>query len=77
VSWKYRYHLEFIPDDDLLERCNALGEAGWSMVGAPVWSPGDLERECLGVWRCFFKRVITTREQARALFALPPARGVG
>jgi hypothetical protein len=75
VSWKYRYHLEFIPDDDLLERCNALGDAGWSMVGPPLWSPPDLERECLGVWRCFFKQTISHREQALEVFQLGPREG--
>ena len=66
----------------MLVRCNALGEEGWSLLGAPVWVPPEMpvhadERDtgCLqsvGVWRCFFKRTVSTREQVREVFSLSP-----
>ena len=70
MSWVYRYRRELLGDDELIERCNALGDAGWNMVGPPVWVPGDLERETLGLWRCFFKRTVSDREQVAAAFSL-------
>lgn len=39
--WKYRYRREYLPDDALLDGCNALGEAGWSMIGPPRRVAGD------------------------------------
>lgn len=64
--WKYRYRREYLPDAELVEACNALGEEGWSLVGSPWW---ESER---GAWGCFFKRTVTTREQIREVFSLSP-----
>lgn len=75
--WKYRYRREYLPDDVLVEQCNALGEEGWSIVGPPVWVPGDAERETAGLWRCFFKRTVSEREQLAAAFRLSPERSAG
>ena len=72
--WRYRYLREFIPDDELIGRCNALGDEGWSMVGAPRWVPPE-EDWATGLWACFFKRTVSNREQIRALFELSPDRG--
>lgn len=66
MTWKYRYRRDCFPDDVLIERCNALGEEGWSMIGQPRWIAGD------GVWSCFFKRTVSNREQLRAIFAMSP-----
>ena len=68
--WRYRYRRELLGDDELIDRCNLLGEVGWSIVGPPVWVPGDRGRETLGLWRCFFKRTVSDREQVAAAFAL-------
>jgi hypothetical protein len=62
--WKYRYRREHLGDAELVDQCNWLGEQGWSLVGPPVWVPGDDAQEAAGVWRCFFKRTVTDREQA-------------
>jgi hypothetical protein len=70
--WKYNYRRDFIPDDELIERCNALGQEGWSIVGPPVWVPGDPEDFRAGIWRCFFKRTVSNREQLKQVFSLTP-----
>ena len=72
MVWRYRYRRDYLGDDDLVARCNALGEQGWSLVGAPRWMPGDPAEDTAGVWECFFKRVITSREQVARMFALHP-----
>jgi hypothetical protein len=75
VMWRYRYRREYLGDDDLVDRCNALGEDGWSLVGAPAWVPGDPALETAGCWRCFFKRTVSNREQIAEVFALHPRPG--
>jgi hypothetical protein len=72
MVWRYRYRREYLGDEELVERCNALGDAGWNLVGAPEWEPGDAASETGGVWCCFFKRVVSNREQAMARFDLHP-----
>jgi hypothetical protein len=72
MPWKYCYRRDFIPDDELIERCNALGQEGWSIVGPPRWSPGDPEDRTNGVWVCFFKRTVSNREQLKQVFSLSP-----
>ena len=88
MTFRFRYRREWLPDDELLARCNALGEEGWSLLGAPVWVPPQTpvhsearDTGCLGsvgVWRCFFsrayanKRTVSTREQVREVFSLSP-----
>lgn len=64
--WKYRYRREVVADAEWESRCNALGEEGWSMIGAPRWQPrmvGDDGPVAAG-WLCFFKRTVSNREQA-------------
>jgi hypothetical protein len=75
--WKYRYRREYLPDDALVEQCNALGEEGWSIVGPPRWVPPETDvhgrvRDSVGVWACFFKRTVSEREQLAAVFRLSP-----
>ena len=70
--WKYRYRREYLSDDALVEQCNALGEEGWSIVGPPRWVPGDVVTQTAGLWRCFFKRTVSEREQLAAAFSLSP-----
>ena len=73
--WKYRYRREFFPDDALVDGCNALGDEGWSLVGPPRWVPPFVDecgRESLGIWSCFFKRTVSSREQLRQVFSLSP-----
>jgi hypothetical protein len=74
--WRYRYRREYVGDDDLVARCNALGDGGWSLVGPPSWVPPEVDvhgvQRSVGVWRCFFKQVISNREQAMARFELHP-----
>jgi hypothetical protein len=70
VRWRYRYRREYLGDDDLVARCNELGDQGWALLGSPHWVPGDQDEHTAGVWRCFFRRVISNREQIREVFAL-------
>jgi hypothetical protein len=70
--WRYRYRRDFIPDDELLERCNALGQEGWSIVGPPRWVPPEQPYESVGLWSCFFKRTVSNREQLKQVFSLTP-----
>lgn len=72
MMWRYRYRRDYVGDRELVEFCNGLGEQGWSLVGAPEWLPGDQRERAAGVWRLFFKRTVTTREQVREIFALSP-----
>lgn len=69
--WKYRYRREVIPDAEWEARCNALGEEGWSLVGAPRWWDDKRRAEDPG-WLCFFKRTVSNREQLQRVFALSP-----
>jgi hypothetical protein len=75
--WKYRYRREYLGDAELVEGCNALGEQGWSLVGPPAWVPGHDDQQPGGVWRCFFKRTVSNREQLREVFSLSGAGGRG
>jgi hypothetical protein len=72
MTFRYRYRRDFLPDDELVDRCNALGAEGWSIVGPPRWVPGDPEDRTNGVWVCFFKRTISNREQLAEVFSLTP-----
>lgn len=80
MPWKYRYLREYLPDAELMGSLNALGEDGWSLLGPPVWVPPETNahgkvRDSVGVWRCFFKRTVSSREQLREVFALPAQEG--
>jgi hypothetical protein len=76
VTWKYRYRRDYLGDAELVECCNALGEQGWSLIGPPVWVVGrDDGQQAGGVWRCFFKRTVSNREQLAEVFRLNPASG--
>ena len=83
MPWRYRYLREYLPDEGLMGSLNALGEDGWSLLGPPVWVPpgplpgGAPDPECLGVWRCFFKRTVSSREHLREVFALSPTETHG
>ena len=69
MTWKYRYRREVISDESWEARCNALGEAGWSLIGAPRWQSRTVEVDgpvAVG-WLCFFKRTLSDREQLHAL----------
>ena len=68
--WRYRYRRDYLRDDELVDRCNALGEEGWSLIGPPAWVPGDPKEHAAGLWRCFFKRTISNREQLAHAFSL-------
>lgn len=72
--WKYRYRRDYFTDDALVAGCNALGDAGWNLVGLPRWCPPMFERDGvqypLGAWQCFFKRTVSNREQLTDVFRL-------
>ena len=72
MSFKYRYRREYYDDSYLVDGCNALGEQGWSLVGPPVWVPGDDRERAVGTWRCFFRRTVSRRELVREVFSLKP-----
>jgi hypothetical protein len=76
--WRYSYRREFFPDDALVAGCNALGDAGWSLIGPPRWVPPEYDAHgtfrSAGIWSCFFKRTVSTREQLKRVFALPLER---
>lgn len=62
--WKYNYLRERIADDQLEDRCNALGEAHWDLRFLR-WLDDDQ------AWDAFFKRTHTERDQARGIMELP------